>query len=76
MDDFIRAQIEHLNSGLPDYKEVFKFILKSKYTWLDVLWGHYPSFFCKKKLNIIQPTPKEKRIFYENLQITKIIILF
>ena len=40
MDDFIRAQIEHLNSGLPDYKEVFKFILKSKYTWLDVLWGH------------------------------------
>lgn len=32
MDDFIRAQIEHLNNGLPDVKEVFKFILKSKYT--------------------------------------------
>ena len=30
MDDFIRAQIEHLNNGLPDVKEVFNFIFKSK----------------------------------------------
>lgn len=26
MDEFIKAQIEHLNNGLPDVKEVFKII--------------------------------------------------
>jgi hypothetical protein len=31
MDEFIKAQIEHLNNGLPDVKEVFKII---KYTFI------------------------------------------
>lgn len=31
MDDFIRAQIEHLNNVLPDYKSIKFFSTKDKF---------------------------------------------